>query len=65
MSRRASAFASASEAALRLPEAFEELYTANPMAAMTTMMRTSKTPFMASSVPTGKLGALASSRHPG
>ena len=46
MSRRASAFASASEAALRLPEAFEELYTANPMAAMTTMIRTSKTPFM-------------------
>jgi hypothetical protein len=53
MSRRASAFASASEAALRLPEAFEELYTANAMAAMTTMIRTSKTPFMASSVPTG------------
>ena len=44
--RRASALASASEAALRLPEAFEELYTANPMAAMTTMIRTSKTPFM-------------------
>jgi phenylalanyl-tRNA synthetase beta subunit len=54
MSRRASAFASASEAALRLPEAFDELYMANPTAAMTTMMRTSKTPFMASSVPTGK-----------
>jgi len=39
---------------LRLPEAFDELYTANPIAATTTMMRTSKTPFMASSVHTGK-----------
>ena len=51
MSRRASAFASASEAALRLPEAFEEAYTATPIATMTRTMRTSKAPFMASSVP--------------
>ena len=61
MMRRASAFASASDAALRLPDAFDVAYTAKPIAATTKMMRTSSAPFMALSVPTGK-GLLGSPR---
>ena len=41
-------------AAFRLAELRDALQTARPIAATTTMMRTSKTPFMATSVLTGK-----------
>jgi hypothetical protein len=51
ISRRASALASARLAALRLPEARDELHTASPIAATTTRMSTNSTPFMASTVP--------------
>ena len=53
MTLRASAFASAREAADRLAELRDALQTARPIAATTTMMSTSKKPFMATSVLTG------------
>jgi hypothetical protein len=46
ITRRASALASASVAAVRLPDAFDDAYTAKPIAATTKRMRTSRTPFM-------------------
>ena len=54
MMRRASAFASSSEAALRRSEARIAPYTTAPSATTTKTTRTSRTPFMTFSVPTGK-----------
>src|SRR3954467_7834012 len=53
MARRASAFASSSDAALRLPDALDDATTAKAITATRATMSTSRKLFMAFSVPTG------------